>query len=522
MNSNRGDGQGGRGGSPRDAHGDRGGYKGRSDSRERSNGRKDADGRRGGDGGRVYVGNGGRSGGNARASHSGRSSQAPRRLENHASPARIAACLSCRIVRERDAFVSEVVPGVVSRMGPMKPEDVAFATRLARGVVATSGALDDFINRNLYSPADIQPNVRDALRVSAYELLYLKKDDYVAVDQGVELVAYVEPKARALANAVLRKMARTASRWPFGDVGTDVVALSRKVAFPSWMAKRLVEEMGREQAAAFMEASNGDAPVHAAVNAIRATDEEVLAVLQEQGADPNLVEGIPGCIRIGTPKAIRSDVVTKLFEDGKVLISDPSAQKVASFALPGEPPSAFIEVGSGRGTKTVLMQSNAMRKYGKQFPIVSVDDHPFKAKLLRNRAREYGLTSVQTKVADGRKLTSLYEKGSFDAVFVDAPCSGVGTLRRHPEIRWRLTERDVAKMADVQLDILIDAASLVKTGGQVVYSTCTVFREENERVVERFLKTKFGERFEMTEMLKMSLEEDGPDAHFAVRLTKRF
>ena len=152
--------------------------------------------------------------------------------------------------------------------------------------------------------------------------------------------------------------------------------------------------------------------------------------------------------------------------------------------------------------------------------MTSVDDHEFKGKILGERCAAYGIDTVEPFTADARTLSQKLPEASFDAVLLDAPCSGVGTLRRHPEIRWRLKPEDITSMASINLDLLIEAAKMVKPGGVITYATCTVFPEENEQVVERFLKTKFGEQFEIEEQVQTTLTSNGPDAHYAVRLRR--
>lgn len=436
------------------------------------------------------------------------------------SPARAAAAAIGKVVREREAFTAEVTPAVLSRFEGITPEDAAFATKLSRGVTATVGTLDEFINRNMRSANDIDDNIRDAMRVSAYELLFLKKNDYAAVDQGVELVRSIEPKAAGLANTVLRKMAQSAKAFPFGKANLSLQVLARSQAFPLWMAKRLMNEMGLQQATNFMRACNADAPVYIAVNAIKATDEEVEEVFDQAGSLLKATEDVPGCFLVADARVLRKPEVRVLFEEGKVFVSDESAQAIALLACPEEAPESFLEIGSGRGTKTILIQSNAHRLYGKTVNMVSVDDHAFKGEVLAKRAAAYGIDTVTPHTADGCQISKDFDEASFDAVFVDAPCSGVGTLRRHPEIRWRLTEQDVERMAGIGCDMLIEAAKMVKPGGLLTYATCTVFQEENERVVERFLRTKFGESFEVEKTLSTTLTATGPDAHYAVRLRR--
>ena len=161
----------------------------------------------------------------------------------HVTPARQAACAIGRVVRERNAYVAEVTPAVLAKFQGISPEDAAFATKIARGVTATVGTLDEFINRNMKTPNDIDEVVRDAMRVSAYELLFLDKPAYVVVDQGVELVCSVAPKAGGLANAVLRRMSESAKTFPFGNPNLSLQVLARSQAFPMWLAKRLMNEM---------------------------------------------------------------------------------------------------------------------------------------------------------------------------------------------------------------------------------------------------------------------------------------
>ncbi len=453
--------------------------------------------------------------GGGRNARGGRPSQ-PVRL----SPGRAAACAIGRVVRERDAFVSEVTPGIIAKFEGISPEDAAFATKIARGVTATLGTLDEFIDRNLRSPDDIESDVRDALRVSAYELLFLGKDAYAAVDQGVELVRSVQPKASGLANSVLRKMSVSAKKFPYGNPDLSLQVLARSQAFPLWLAKRLMNEMGLKQATDFMRACNADAPVFIAVNAIKAADADVIEVFDQAGSLMEPSATVPGCYLVKDARVLRKPEVRALFENGSVCVSDEAAQAVAALACPDEDVEAFLEIGAGRGTKTILMQSNAVRRFGRTMPMVSVDDHAFKAEVLAKRAAAYGIGSVRPVTADARKLSDVLPEQSFDAVLVDVPCSGVGTLRRHPEIRWRLTAAQIEEMASVEYDLLVEAAKMVKPGGMLTYATCTVFEAENARVVERFRRTKFGEAFEVEQTLATTLSAAGADAHYAVRLRR--
>ncbi len=439
----------------------------------------------------------------------------------HVTPARQAACAIGRVVRERNAYVAEVTPAVLAKFQGISPEDAAFATKIARGVTATVGTLDEFINRNMKTPNDIDEVVRDAMRVSAYELLFLDKPAYVVVDQGVELVCSVAPKAGGLANAVLRRMSESAKTFPFGNPNLSLQVLARSQAFPMWLAKRLMNEMTLPKATAFMHACNTDAPVFIAVNSVKGDFEQIEEAFDQAGSLLEASEDVQGCYRVKEARSLRSADVRALFEAGELLVSDEGAQTVAQLAMPAEEPASFLEIGSGRGTKTILLQSAAHRAFDHCVPMTSVDDHEFKGKILGERCVAYGIDTVEPLTADSRTLSQKLPEASFDAVLLDAPCSGVGTLRRHPEIRWRLKPEDITSMASINLDLLIEATKMVKPGGVITYATCTVFPEENEQVVERFLKTKFGEQFEIEEQVQTTLTTNGPDAHYAARLRRR-
>ena len=439
----------------------------------------------------------------------------------HVTPARQAACAIGRVVRERNAYVAEVTPAVLAKFQGISPEDAAFATKIARGVTATVGTLDEFINRNMKTPNDIDEVVRDAMRVSAYELLFLDKPAYVVVDQGVELVCSVAPKAGGLANAVLRRMSESAKTFPFGNPNLSLQVLARSQAFPMWLAKRLMNEMTLPKATAFMHACNTDAPVFIAVNSVKGDFEQIEEAFDQAGSLLEASEDVRGCYRVKEARSLRSADVRALFEAGELLVSDEGAQTVAQLAMPAEEPASFLEIGSGRGTKTILLQSAAHRAFGHCVPMTSVDDHEFKGKILGERCAAYGIDTVEPLTADARTLSQKLPEASFDAVLLDAPCSGVGTLRRHPEIRWRLKPEDITSIASINLDLLIEATKMVKPGGVITYATCTVFPEENEQVVERFLKTKFGEQFKIEEQVQTTLTTNGPDAHYAARLRRR-
>lgn len=435
------------------------------------------------------------------------------------SPARAAALKIGSMVRQRNAYTAEVATTVLGQAQDLTPEDRAFARKLALGVTACSGTLDYVIDHCLRSPDDIKDDVRDALRISTYELVFLDKQDHAAVDQGVELVRSIAPKAAGLANAVLRKIARAAQSFPFGNPERDLQALARSVAFPLWLAKRLVGDLGRDEAASFMKECNADAPVFIARNTCQ-TNERAGSVNLDAIEGLDAIDGVEGGYKLTRASALTRGPLAHALKTGLAIVTDEAAQRIAQFALPEDMPDSFLEVGAGRGTKTILLQNHALRTYGSQMPLTSIDDHEFKVDLLKRRADAFGIRLDSAIVADATKLSATLEDSMFDAVFIDAPCSGLGTLRRHPEIRWRITPKDIDVISKIGLAMLVECSKHVSDGGILTFATCTVLPQENEQTVTRFLKSSFGESFAVEGTLKTELAHDGCDAHYAVKLRK--
>lgn len=449
--------------------------------------------------------------------------------ERSASPARQAALRVTSIVRERDAFAQELIHKYIDS-SRMSREDRAFATRLTLGVVSSYGTLDDVINRCLDRVSDINDDVRDALRISTYEIIFLKKEPHAAVSQGVELVKTIAPKASGLANAVLRRIADKAHKFPFGDPRTDIEAFARLHAFPEWLAKRALLDLGPEATRDYLAGSNEPAPLFVAINAAKADESEVVETIVAAHGDPVAVsvngEDIPGCYCLSEGRVLFDGRVRHMIQTGRLLVSDASSQQIARLVLPEEKPASLLEVGAGRGTKTVLIQSDAQRRYGSQIDeYVTVDNLEFKTNITAERAEEYGIHVSESITGDATVLDDVVGERAFDVVFIDAPCSGLGTLRRHPEIRWRLNPEKIDEFAKTGLALLKSASTHVAPGGSIVFSTCTITRAENIDVVKAFLASDEGASFALAPIggapcFNPALKPGSPDAHFAVRLVK--
>lgn len=446
-----------------------------------------------------------------------------------ASPGRLGALYATQQVRRRKAFAQEVIETTIDR-SKLSVQDRSFATLLTLGVVSMQGSLDDVINRALANPRDVKPDVRDALRISTYEIIYLRKAPHAAVDQGVELVRAVAPSASGLANAVLHRILEMSDRFPFGDPNKDLAALALNYAFPEWLARQLIEDLGAQAAVELMQASNEPAPLFVCVNALQATDEEIISLFDEVGAklEPASAGGVEpaGCYRVSSTRALADGRIRRLFQQGKILVSDAAAQSVAAVVLEDGMPESLLEVGAGRGTKTIMLQSGCYRAYGKQMALTSMDSHSFKSDLLRERADSYGVTIDDIVTGNATRLDSVMPGRMFKNIFIDAPCSGLGTLRRHQEIRWRITPEHIEELAETGLGMLKSAANHVEVGGQIVYATCTVTYAENNGVVKAFLESEEGKGFALAPIngkaaFVSKIAGDAPDAHFAVKFIRK-
>jgi len=449
-----------------------------------------------------------------------------------ASAARKAALTVVNRVRERNAYAHETLDSVLSGAS-LEPRDAAFATRLAYGTVACRGTLDESIGRFVDNPGGIEPRVADALAVSAYEILFARTPARAAVNEGVELVKSVQPRASGLANAVLRKLAAASDEFPWGDPEEDDEALARLHGHPAWIARLWIDELGREQAASIMAANNEPAPLYLAHLPFVSDEPAVLSELSSGGAEPSRCP-LPGCIVVGSPPAALG---SSSLETRSVVVADAGAQ-LAAHMLGVADGHRIVELGAGRGTKSLIIAGIAHRA-GVDVDVVAVDVHEFKLKALAEAAAKAGASGISTVAADATDPAApgMPPLSSADSVLVDAPCSGLGTLRRHPDRRWRARPEEVASLAGLGGALLSSAARLVKPGGFVVYSTCTIASAENASVIESFLGSELGAdfavdplgadvpaewaRYVSAEGFFQSVPEvGGPDGHFIARLTR--
>lgn len=420
------------------------------------------------------------------------------------APARRAALKLFSECRRREARARDLLREAPA-MAELDPRDRALATRLVLGAIAARGEVDRVVTSHLRARSALEPLVRDALRIAAFEILYLDTPAQVAVSQGVELVRCASRRAAGLGNAVLRRVAEEDApalgvvrvRVESGDF--TAADLQRVGGLPEWLAERALADLGSEAAAAYAAGALEPTCASVAANTAKHGVDECRALLAEVGCEPELGP-VAGSFVLGRPSALAP---SGLVGSCDVLPCDLAAQDVVA-SLGVRAGERVLEVGQGRGTKSVLMAAAGAR-------LTSVEVDAKKCTLAAARMEAAGVGGrVECVCDDGRELARV--DGAFDLVFVDAPCSGAGTLSRHPEIAWSLKEGDLADLAGLQLQILRRAATRVASGGRLAYSTCSILRQEDEDVVDAFLASPEGASFRLASARRTDIPH--ADTHF--------
>lgn len=411
------------------------------------------------------------------------------------SPGRLVALRILIAARESGRYARELAADACASAS-LDTRDAAFARRLALGVTGCSGCLDDALNSVLDDPRSLTADVRDALRIGAYELLYLGTSPQVAVSQGVELARMCAHGAAGLANAVLRRVAEGANAFLAAEDASEqhraMVSCARRAGLPTWLVRRIVDSLGEERAQAMFACQLEPAPIAVQVNPLRS--EAVEDALASDGARSLELPGAYAVDRVS--ELVRSNA----FAHADAVASDYHAQLIAA-AVTRE--GSCLEIGAGRGTKTFMMLAHAERR-NLDHEHVALDLYEGKCQANVQRIEYSGLGEIFTAAGDATDLDAclatydeqLGRTALFDTVFVDAPCSGTGTMRRHGEIPWRLTPQECDRdLPELQLELLREAARRVGAGGQLIYATCSVLRAENSHVVTQFLGSPEGEGF---------------------------
>ncbi|NNU82531.1 16S rRNA (cytosine(967)-C(5))-methyltransferase RsmB [Geobacillus sp. BMUD] len=365
------------------------------------------------------------------------------------------------------------------RKGHVDSRDAALLTEIVYGTMQRRDTLDYYLAPFLRKARRLEPWVRILLRLTLYQMVYLDRvPDRAAVFEAVEIAKRRGHRGIAsLVNGVLRTISREGL--PAIEAVDDASQrLAIATSHPEWLVRRWIAQYGFEETARMCEMNLRPPQSTARVNRLRATVEEALERLRAEGVEAELGRMAPEAIRAEKGNLAH----TEAFRAGWLTIQDESSMLVAR-ALDPAPGERVLDCCAAPGGKTTHI---AERMDGRG-EVVAVDVHEHKVKLIKQQAQRLGLDNIMAIALDSRRLGERFAPESFDRILVDAPCTGFGVIRRKPEIKYTKGSDDVAALAEVQQAILRAAAPLLKKGGTLVYSTCTVEREENEETIARFL-----------------------------------
>ena len=354
---------------------------------------------------------------------------------------------------------------------------------LVYGVVRWQKHLDWVLNHFINPRFQVDTRHRNILRLGAFQLLHLDGiPAHAAIFETVQL-AKGGRKTPGFINAVLRSVQRKAHTLTYPRLGDNPVEhISVSQSYPTWMVKRWLEERGVSWTLAFCRASNQIAPLSLRVNSLLTQREELRHALAENGIATRLSQiATEGLILDNLASSADENALKALLNREDIYVQDESAMLVAPLLAPEEM-HLIVDLCAAPGGKTTHL-AHLMGNSGK---IIAADVSEKRLAVLEKNCRRVGALNVETRALDATQA-ELGLIANADAVLIDAPCSGFGTLRRHADIRWNRTAEHLRTLREVQMNLLRNAATHLKNGGVLVYSTCSIEPQENEEIIHRFL-----------------------------------
>lgn len=380
---------------------------------------------------------------------------------------------------ETGLFAETLLDDVLSSDVLTDVHDRRLLTEIVYGTLRMRGRIDWVIARFYRGdPSGMEVSVRNILRTALYQLFFTERiPAFAIVNEAVKLAKAVCPAASGLVNAVLRNVIRKRQEIVYPDIRqnpADHIAIVH--SHPLWLVQRWIAWIGVEATLAFCRANNQVPPLTVRVNRLKGTREDVKQRLQRDGFTLEETGVSPDGLRLS--HAGLSVRETLSHREGRLQVQDEASQLVARLLEPGRGEN-ILDACAGVGVKT----SHLAEMIQNQGAITAIDVSQTKLNLLLENARRLGITIITACAKDFRDESGEALTGKFDRVLLDVPCSGLGTLRRNPEIKWRIAPADLQHQADVQQSLLDRAAACLKPGGRLVYSTCSVMQEENEMVI---------------------------------------
>ncbi len=380
-------------------------------------------------------------------------------------------------VEEDEAYADRILDSGFDGLGP---RDRDLVRELVMGVLRWRLRLDWIISGFLkLKLAELRSPIRNILRMGTYEIFFLDRiPERATVHESVELAKIYGHRGTAgLVNAVLRSILRGKDNIFYPDRSEDPIGyLSIVYSHPRWMVERWLGRYGLPDTELLCQANNTRRPLFVRLNPLKVSENRFETRLGDEGLRLEKVPGVDGFFRALNPSGIFE---SEAFSSGWFQVQDPSAGLV-TFLLDPRPGERVLDMCSAPGGKTTHI-AQLMEDRGS---VVALDIHPDRAAMVEDNVNRLGISIVEVETADALS----YRSSPFDRVLVDVPCSGLGVLARRADLRWKASEAKIAEFPSLQRAILESGSKLAAPGGRLVYSTCTIEPEENEEVVEWFLK----------------------------------
>ncbi len=423
-------------------------------------------------------------------------------------------------VERGGAFLNLALDSELSRARGLDPRDGALVTELCYGAMRRQLALDHALAHFSNQPLSrIEPRVLCALRVGAYQLFYLRLPRRAAVAETVEAVKQLgSSRAAGFANALLRKLSQL-EELPLPPASDWLAHLAVRESHPQWLVARWADRFGRQAAEGMVSANNRPAPLTLRANSSRTQRNALLEQLTRAGLKARPTTASPQGVTIAGPGSVQD---LPGYEEGLWQVQDEAAQLVVQYAAVPDG-SRVLDACAAPGGKACQLAERAW--------VVANDIHRGKLRKLEAEAKRLGLQN-RIELLEHDATTPFPERlKPFDAVLVDAPCSGLGTLHRHPELRYRRQESDIPRLVSLQREILDNCRQAVSPGGLLIFAVCSTEPEEGEQQVDWLLRAHPEFALEAPPgALELPLErgflrtlpgEQGWDGFFAARLRRR-
>lgn len=392
--------------------------------------------------------------------------------------ARIVAVKTLYDIDEKKAY-SNIKLNEYFKKYDLSSIDRAFASEIVYGTIRWRMKID-YLIKKFSKPKlrDINKWTLNCIRAAVYQIYFMDRvPEFAAVNQAVEISKIKDKRSSAFVNGVLRNILRNKDE--FNNIKEKDVTkrLSIEYSHPEWMVKKFIKSYGEKFSRELMDANNKSPELSVRVNTLKTNRERIIELLSRKDVE---VKGRPieeGLILRGFSSLEKSEEMST----GLITIQDESSMLVAKILepMPGE---RIMDLCSAPGGKTTHI-AQLMKNKGE---IIAFDIHEHKLELVKSNAKRLGIDIIRTHLNDASVYQEKFNEYA-DRVLIDAPCSGIGLLRKKPEIRWNLSEEDIYKLEKIQYDIIKNGAKYVKKGGILVYSTCTITEEEDENILNRFL-----------------------------------